>query len=110
MFIMKNDTVVVMTGKDKGKKGKVLYAYPKTSKVIVEGVNMVTKHKKASNKVQQGGIIHQEAPIHVSNIMLLDPKTKTPTRVRFEVRNNDKVRVAVKSGEVIDRPKSERRG
>lgn len=102
MFIKKNDTVVIMTGKNKGAKGKVLFAFPKTTKVIVEGVNMVTKHKKPNRKVQQGGIVHQEAPIHVSNVMLLDPKTKTPTRVRFEMRNDKKVRVSVKSGEVID--------
>jgi len=102
MFIKKNDTVVVMTGKDKGKKGKVLYAFPKTSKIIVEGVNMVTKHKKPNRKVQQGGIIHQEAAVHVSNVMLLDPKTKTPTRVKFEMHKEKKVRVSVKSGEIID--------
>lgn len=102
MFIKKNDTVMIMTGKDKGKKGKVLYAFPKTSKVIVEGVNMVTKHQKPNRKVQQGGIIHQEAPIHVSNVMLYDQSAKAPTRVRFEVRGDKKVRVAVKSGAVID--------
>ena len=102
MFIKKNDTVVVMTGKDKGKKGKVLYAFPKTSKIIVEGVNMVTKHKKPNRKVQQGGIVHQEAAVHVSNVMLLDPKTKTPTRVKFVMQKEKKVRVSVKSGEVID--------
>lgn len=102
MFIKKNDTVVVMTGKDRGKKGKVLFAYPKTTKVIVEGVNMVTKHVKPSRKVQQGGIVHQEAAIHVSNVMLIDPDTKKPTRVRFEMKKDKKVRVAVKSGAVID--------
>jgi large subunit ribosomal protein L24 len=102
MFIKKNDTVVVMTGKDKGKKGKVLFAFPKTSKIIVEGVNMVTKHKKPSRKVQQGGIVHQEAAVHVSNVMLLDPKTKTPTRVKFVMQKEKKVRVSVKSGEIID--------
>lgn len=102
MFIKKNDTVVVMTGKDKGKKGKVLFAFPKTSKIIVEGVNMVTKHKKPNRKVQQGGIVHQEAAVHVSNVMLLDPKTKTPTRVKFVMQKEKKVRVSVKSGEIID--------
>lgn len=102
MFIKKNDTVVIMTGKDKGKKGKVLYAFPKTSKIIVEGVNMVTKHKKPNRKVQQGGIVHQEAAVHVSNVMLLDPKTKTPTRVKFVMQKEKKVRVSVKSGEIID--------
>lgn len=103
MRIKKGDTVVVISGKDKGKKGKVLQALPKKERVIVEGVNMVTKHQKASQQVKQAGIIHQEAPIHVSNVMLLDPKVKTGTRVSYKVLDSGKkVRVAAKSGEVID--------
>jgi large subunit ribosomal protein L24 len=103
MRIIKGDTVVVISGKDAGKKGKVLQAQPKKERIIVEGVNMVTKHQKASQQVRQAGIIHQEAAIHVSNVMLLDPKLKTGTRVSYKVLDNGKkVRVAVKSGEVID--------
>lgn len=102
MHIKKDDMVVVITGKDKGKKGKVLQAFPKKERILVEGINMATKHQKPSQKVQQGGIIHQEAPIHVSNVMLWDEKSKSGTRVRYEMRNDKKVRVAVKSGNVID--------
>lgn len=103
MHIKKGDTVVVITGKDKGKKGKVLQAMPKTSKVIVENVNMVTKHQKPSAKVQQGGIIHQEAPITVSNVMVWDEKAKSGTRVGYKVlEDGKKVRVSKKSGEILD--------
>lgn len=102
MHIKKGDTVVVIAGKDKGKKGKVIQAMPKANKVIVEGVNMVTKHQKPSQKVQQGGIVHQEAPINVSNIMLFDKKADSATRVSYRLENGKKVRVSVKSGEVID--------
>lgn len=103
MYIKKGDTVVVIAGKDKGKKGKVLQAMPKKDRVIVEGVNMVTKHQKPSAKAQQGGIIHQEGPIHVSNVMIWDPKEKTGTRVKYKVlEDGKKVRVAVKSGEILD--------
>ncbi len=75
---------------------------PKKDRVIVEGVNMVTKHQKASQKVQQAGIVHQEAAIHVSNVMLYDAKAKSGTRVKTDVQNGKKVRVSVKSGNVID--------
>lgn len=103
MYIKKGDTVVVITGKDKGKKGKVLEAIPKTERVIVEGVNMATKHQKPSQKVQNGGIIHQEAPIHVSNVMLFDAKAKAPSRVKYTtLEDGKKVRVSVKSGEVLE--------
>lgn len=104
MLIKKDDMVVVIAGKDKGKQGKVLQAMPKQNRVIVEGVNMVTKHQKPNQKLQTGGIIHQEAPIHVSNVMILDPKEKKPTRVASKVLNDGKkVRIAVKSGEVLDK-------
>ena len=103
MHIKKGDTVIVITGKDKGKKGKVLQAIPSTERVIVEGVNMATKHQKPSQKVQQGGIIHQETPIHVSNVMLFDSKAKAPTRVKHNtLADGKKVRVSVKSGEVLE--------
>jgi large subunit ribosomal protein L24 len=103
MHIKKGDTVVVITGKDKGKKGKVLEAMPKAEKVIVENVNMVTKHQKPSAKVQQGGIIHQEAPITVSNVMVWDEKAKSGTRVGYKVlEDGKKVRVSKKSGEILD--------
>lgn len=103
MHVKKGDTVVVISGKDKGKKGKVLQSMPKESRVIVEGVNMLTKHQKPSAKVQQGGIIHQEGPIHVSNVMLWDNKAKAPTRVGYKVlENGKKVRVSIKSGETIE--------
>ena len=103
MRIKKGDTVIVVAGKDKGKKGKVIQAMPTESRVIVENVNMVTKHKKPNQRVQQGGIVHQEAPINVSNVMILDPKEKVATRIGYKVlENGKKVRVAKKSGEVLD--------
>ena len=103
MRIKKGDTVVVVAGKDKGKKGKVIQAMPTESRVIVENVNMVTKHKKPNQRVQQGGIVHQEAPINVSNVMILDPKEKVATRIGYKMlENGKKVRIAKKSGEVLD--------
>lgn len=103
MHIKKSDTVIVISGKDRGKKGKVLQVNKKTERVIVEGVNMVTKHQKPTQKVQQGGIIHQEAAIHVSNVMIYDTKVKAGTRVKHQIlENGKKVRVSVKSGETIE--------
>jgi large subunit ribosomal protein L24 len=103
MHIKKGDTVVVITGKDKGKTGKVLHAIPKTNRVLVEGVNMVTKHQKPTAKVQQGGIIHQESPIHVSNVMIFEAKNKQGTRVGHKfLEDGKKVRMSVKTGEVLD--------
>lgn len=103
MHVKKGDKVKVITGKDKGKSGKVLAAFPKKDRVLIEGINMVKKHTKPSNINPQGGILNVEAPIHVSNVMLLDPKTGEPTRVGYEVKGDKKVRVAKKSGEVIDK-------
>ncbi len=103
MHIKKGDTVIVIAGKDRGKKGKVLSVNPKTDRIIVENVNMVTKHQKPSMKVQQGGRIHKEAAIHVSNVLLYDAKAKAGTRVKYKVlENGNKVRVSVKTGEVIE--------
>ncbi|AKO90805.1 MULTISPECIES: 50S ribosomal protein L24 [Priestia] len=103
MHVKKGDKVVVISGKDKGKQGVVLTAYPKKDRVIVEGVNIVKKHSKPSQLNPQGGINSQEAPIHVSNVMLLDPKTGEPTRVGYKVEDGKKVRVAKKSGETLDK-------
>ena len=98
------DKVVVIAGKDKGKRGEVLRVAPKAERVVVEGVNVVTKHVKPSQTNPQGGIQKREAPIHWSNVMLADPKTGEPTRVRVKVlESGQRVRVAVKSGEQIDK-------
>lgn len=104
MHVKKDDTVIVISGKDKGKKGRVLAAFPKDSRVLVEGVNLVKKHSRPSQKNPQGGIVTQEAPIHVSNVMIADPKTGSATRVGYKVLNDGKkVRIAKKSGEVLDK-------
>lgn len=101
MRVKKGDTVVVIAGKDKGKKGQVVKVMPKTNRVIVEGVNMITKHQKPTAMNPQGGIVNKEASIHISNVMPLDPETGKGTRVRYEVREGKKVRVSVKSGKEI---------
>lgn len=98
--IKKDDLVQVITGKDKGKEGKVLHVNTKKDTVIVEGVNMVSKHTKPNQQNQQGGIIEKEAPIHVSNVMYVH-KGKT-TRIGHKFENGKKVRVAKSTGEVID--------
>ena len=98
--IKKGDTVKVIAGKDKEKEGKVLSVDAKNNKVVVEGVNMVTKHSKPSAANQQGGILHQEAPIAISNIMYV-VKGKT-TKIGYEFKDGKKVRVAKATGEVID--------
>ncbi|WP_453992418.1 50S ribosomal protein L24 [Bacillus nitroreducens] len=103
MHVKKGDKVQVISGKDKGKQGVILESFPKKDRVVVEGVNIVKKHSKPSQANPQGGIISQEAPIHVSNVMPLDPKTGTPTRVGYKEVDGKKVRVAKKSGEVLDK-------
>ena len=101
--VRKNDDVIVVAGKDKGKRGKVMRVIPEKQRVVVEGVNVVTKHNKPTRQNQRGGIERKEAPIHLSNVMLADPQTGEPTRVRFQVlESGQKVRVAVKSGEQLD--------
>ena len=99
--IKKGDKVVILTGKDKGRTGEVVKAMPKDGKVIVSGINVHARHRKASKVNPQGGIERKEAPLHVSNVAIADPKTGAPTRVRFEERDGKKVRVAAKSGELI---------
>lgn len=103
MHVKKGDKVMVISGKDKGKTGVVLEALPKKERVLVEGVNIVKKHTKPNQANPQGGIVSHEAPIHVSNVMLIDPKSGEPTRVGYKVEGDKKVRVAKKSGEVLDK-------
>ena len=100
--IKKGDTVVVLSGKDKGKTGEVTKSMPKDGKVVVAGVNVITRHRKPSQVNPQGGLERAEAPLHVSKVAVADPKTGKPTRVRFETQDGKKVRVAVKSGETIN--------
>ncbi|SFJ21142.1 50S ribosomal protein L24 [Aerobium aerolatum] len=100
--IRKGDTVVILAGKDKGRTGEVLSVMPKLDKAIVRGINVIVRHQRQS-QTQEGGLIRKEAPIHLSNLAVADPKDgKTPTRVGFEVRDGKKVRVAKRSGEVIN--------
>ena len=100
--IRKGDQVVVLSGKDKGKTGEVIRSMPKESKVVVSGVNVHARHRKPTQLNPQGGIERKEAPLHVSNVAIADPKGGKPTRVRFEERDGKKVRVAVKTGELIN--------
>ena len=99
--IRKGDTVVILSGKDKGKTGEVIRSIPKESRVVVSGVNVAARHRKASQVNPQGGIDRKEAPLHVSNVALATADGK-PTRVRFEERDGKKVRVAAKTGELIN--------
>ena len=100
--VRKGDRVVVTTGRDKGKKGEVLRVYPDESRVLVAGINVVKKHQKQTQR-EQGGIVTKEAPIHVSNVAHIDPKSGEPTRVGvMMLADGRKVRVAKKSGESID--------
>jgi len=101
--IKKGDFVVVLTGKDKGKKGEVLRSLPSASRVVVQGVNMVKRHTRPT-QMSAGGIVEKEAPIHVSNVAHVDPKDGKPTRVGFKtLEDGRKVRVAKLSGEVLDK-------
>jgi len=99
--IKTGDEVIILAGKDKGQKGKVLKIVKSKDRVLVEGVNVVKKHVKPSAENPQGGIVEKEAPIHISNVALVDPKTGKPTRVGYETKNGKKVRVSKKSKEVI---------
>jgi large subunit ribosomal protein L24 len=99
--IKKGDKVVVLSGKDKGKHGEVTRNLPKEGKVVVAGINVATRHIKPSQANPQGGKVQVEMPMHVSKVAIEDPKTGKPTRVRFETKDGKKVRVAVKSGQVL---------
>ncbi len=101
--IKKGDKVVILSGKDKGKHGEVTRSMPSVGKVIVGGINMMTRHKKPSQNDPQGGLERIEAPMHVCKVAIEDPKTGKPTRVGFKVMEDGrKVRVAKRSGELID--------
>jgi len=100
--IKKGDSVVIRSGKDKGRTGTVLQVSPKDEKVLVQGVNVAVRHRKPTQENPQGGIERRETPLHISKVSLADPKDGKATRVRFETKDGKKVRVAVKSGETID--------
>ena len=103
MKIRKNDTVLVIAGKDKGKKGKVRFAYPKDERVLVEGINFIKRHARARGTARQAGIIDLEAPIHVSNVMLFCDKCNHPSQVGFRfLEDGRKVRICRSCREVID--------
>ena len=103
MKIRRNDTVLVIAGKDRGKRGKVHHSYPEESRVVVEGINMIKRHMRPRPGVRQTGIIEREASIHVSNVMLVCTKCNQPTTVGFKfLEDESKVRVCKKCGEVID--------
>ena len=101
LHIKKNDNVIVLAGEDKGKTGKVLKVLVKEQRALVEGINMVSKSMKPSAKNPQGGIVKQEAPIHISNISLVDPKSGKATRVSVKREGKNVIRIAKKSGEEI---------
>ena len=100
--IKKNDRVIVLAGKDKGKTGEVTAVYPKESRVVVSGVNMMARHTKPSQANPQGGIVRKEASIHISNVAHLDPKDNKAVRVGFKMVKDRKVRFARRSGEIIE--------
>ena len=107
MRIKKNDNVIVVAGNDKNKTGKVLKVFPKVNRLIIEGINIRKRHTKPSQKSQQGGIIEKEAPIHVSNVMIVDPKTNGATRIGSKIIIDEKTgkkkiaRVSKASGEML---------
>ena len=103
MKIRKNDNILVINGKDRGKKGKVRFAYPKHERILVEGINFIKRHTRARRQVRQAGIIEREAPIHVSNVMLLCSKCNHPARVGFRfLEDGRKVRICRVCNEVLD--------
>ncbi len=109
VHVKKDDTVYVLTGKDAGVSGKVLQVLPDDSRVLVEGVNMVTKHKKPRGRGQQGGLVHQEAPVSSSNVMLVCPSCKRPTKIARKILpKGGKVRVCKHCGETIDTLREDR--
>ena len=103
--VVRGDQVQVVRGDDKGKRGEVIRVYPKKGRITVKGVNIVKRHRKARSAEEQSGIIEMEAPIHVSNVMLIDPKSGEPTRTRMRIdEDGTKERISVKSGEAIPKP------
>lgn len=108
MHVRRNDEVVVLAGEYRGKKGKILKVFPERNRVIVEGVNFVKRHMRPSQRMQQGGIVEKEAPIHASNVMLVCPKCNTPTRTQLEFFGDEgkasrrKARVCKQCGEMIE--------
>ena len=102
--VRKGDTVVVVAGKERGKRGRVLRVIPEKNRVVVERINMIKKHQRPTQKLRQGGIIEREGAIHLSNVMLVDPTSDKPTRIGMRaLSDGKKVRVARKSGEIIDK-------
>ncbi len=107
MHIKKNDQILVLTGEYRGKRGKVLKVLPKQNRVIVEGVNFISRHMRPTSSMPQGGIVKKEAPIHISNVMLIDPKTGESTRIKYDYlkgdgkRSRQKARFSKKTGEMI---------
>ena len=104
LHVRKDDTVIVLSGKDKGKRGRILKAMPQDERVVVEGVNIMTRHRKPTAAAPQGGIIKQEAPIHASNVMIICPGCKTPTRASHkQLADGRSVRACKNCGENIDK-------
>src|SRR5699024_5034196 len=103
MNVKKEDKVSVISGKDRGKQGTILEAYPKIDRVLVDAINIINKHAKPSQENPQGGILNQEAAMHVSNVMPIDSKSVEPTRVGYKDIDGKKVRIAKKSGESLDK-------
>jgi large subunit ribosomal protein L24 len=105
MPVVRGDQVIVVRGDDKGKRGEVIRVYPKKGRITVKGVNIVKRHRKARTAEEQSGIIEMEAPVHVSNVMLIDPKSGEPTRTRMRLDDDGtKERISVKSGDAIPKP------
>ena len=102
--VRKGDTVIVVAGKDRGKRGRVLRVIPEKDRVVVERINMIKKHQRPTQKLRQGGIIERVGAIHLSNVMLVDPTSDRPTRIGMRaLADGKKVRVARKSGEIMDK-------
>lgn len=102
MLLKTGDKVRVIAGKDKGKEGTIKQILLKTNRVVVDGVNKIKKHQKPNDEYPQGGIVDVEAPIHASNVMILDPKTNEPTRIGVKIEKDKKIRVARKTGNKLD--------
>ncbi|HKW10321.1 MAG TPA: 50S ribosomal protein L24 [Gemmatimonadaceae bacterium] len=105
MPVVRGDQVMIVRGDDKGKRGEVIHVYPKKGRITVKGVNIVKRHRKARTAEEQSGIVEMEAPIHVSNVMLIDPKSGEPTRTKMRLdEDGTKERISVKSGDAIPKP------